>query len=262
MQEKCFAVIGEDGRQRAAAAYLEKLGYRVVGAEQLAAADVIVLPMPLADDRAALAALLRSAKPGVVAYAGKVGAEAAQLARQAKVELFDYLEREELATLNAIPTCEGALEILLRERQETLWGSRALIAGFGRIGKLLALRLTAFGAAVTVAARSPRDRALAAALGCRAQTLAELPATAHGFDLLINTVPAPVIGRDAIAALRENAFLLDLASAPGGIDLAAAGAAQIRAVWALSLPARHAPVTAGRFVAQTVLEMMEERETR
>ena len=87
MQEKCFAVIGEDGRQRAAAAYLEKLGYRVVGAEQLAAADVIVLPMPLADDRAALAALLRSAKPGAVAYAGKVGAEASQLARQAKVEL-------------------------------------------------------------------------------------------------------------------------------------------------------------------------------
>ena len=62
-----------------------------------------------------------------------------------------------------------------------------------------------------------------------------------------------------IAQMDKNALLLDLASAPGGIDLSAAGKLGVRAVWALSLPAKCAPVTAGQFVADTVLQMIAER---
>ena len=260
MQEKSFAVIGEDGRQRAAADYLKQLGYRVVGAEKISVADIILLPMPLSAERAQLAALLRAAKPGAIAYAGKVSGEAAAVAQAAGVELDDYLQREELAVMNAIPTCEGAVEILLRERQATLWNSRVLITGFGRIAKLLCQRLTGFGALVTVAARKPRDRALASALGYRTQTIDALRETVRGFDVIVNTVPAPLIDREMIGTMGSGAFLLDLTSAPGGIDLAAAGTAEIKAVWALSLPAKCAPVTAGRFVADTVLQMIEERD--
>ena len=42
-----FAVLGTDARQRAAADRLRQRGWQVVGGERLAAADVILLPMPL-----------------------------------------------------------------------------------------------------------------------------------------------------------------------------------------------------------------------
>ena len=114
---KQIAVIGGDARQAAAGRALARAGYAVCGAEQLALADYILLPLPLDETRTPLAELLRAAKPGAIAYAGKVSGEAAAVAQAAGVELDDYLQREELAVMNAIPTCEGAVEILLRERQ-------------------------------------------------------------------------------------------------------------------------------------------------
>ncbi|MEG0803570.1 MAG: dipicolinic acid synthetase, partial [Pygmaiobacter sp.] len=135
VQEKSFAVIGGDGRQQAAAAALRACGYRVYDAEKISLADYILLPMPLSAERAELARLLKAAKKGAIAFAGRVSEEAAGVAKEADVELVDYLKREELAVSNAIPTCEGAIEILLRERSVTLWRSNELLTGFGRIAK-------------------------------------------------------------------------------------------------------------------------------
>ena len=259
MLEKYFAVIGSDARQVAAAAELRICGYKVCGAEKISTADFILLPMPLSAERAELTKLLKAAKNGAVAFAGRVSDEAAAVALEADVELVDYLKREELAVSNAIPTCEGAIEILLRERSETLWRSKVVITGFGRISKLLASKLWALGAVVTVAARKPGDRAMAEACGYNAVDVSELAMVCAKNDITINTVPSKMITRDMIEGMSKNAFLLDLASAPGGIDLAAAGTAEIRAVWALSLPTRSAPTTAGKFVAQTVLQIIYER---
>ncbi len=43
-----------------------------------------------------------------------------------------------------------------------------------------------------------------------------------------------------------------------GVDFEAASAYGIRVIWALSLPGKTAPVTAGEIVADTVLEMLAE----
>lgn len=258
MQEKIFAVVGSDGRQQAAAQTLRARGYRVYGPEKLSLADYILLPMPLSAERAELARLLKAAKNGAVAFAGRVSEEAAAVAQEANVTLVDYLKREDLAVSNAIPTCEGAIEILLRERSVTLWHSRVVVTGFGRIAKLLCYKLQGLGAEVTVAARKPGDRAMAAAMGYRAVEISALGSECESADVVINTVPVRLITGEMIDKMRKDAFLLDLASAPGGIDLAAAGTAEIRAVWALSLPTRAPPATAGRFVAETVLQMIEE----
>lgn len=47
---------------------------------------------------------------------------------------------------------------------------------------------------------------------------------------------------------------------PGGTDFAAARRLGLTALHALSLPAACAPETAGEFVAQTVCEILRERE--
>lgn len=283
---KIFAVVGEDARQQAAADYLRGRGYTVLGADEVYRADFILLPMPLDAGKAGLARLLRAAKPGALALGGMVSPEAEAAAEAAKVGLLDYYGREELAQLNAIPTAEGCIGLLLQHRRRTLWGSGVLVAGYGRIGRALAQRLTALGAAVTVAARDGGQRAAAEAEGASVIRLEQLAGAAPGFDALVNTVPAPVITARVLGALGQKAggqagpgrppaeqtacpqtpgdradapLVIDLASRPGGTDFEAARVLGVRAIHALSLPARCAPATAGGFVGQTVLAILQER---
>ena len=61
--KKLFAVVDTDARQAAAGRVLERAGYAVGGAEQVALADYILLPLPLDAARTPLAELLRAAKP-------------------------------------------------------------------------------------------------------------------------------------------------------------------------------------------------------
>ena len=80
------------------------------------------------------------------------------------------------------------------------------------------------------------------------------------YDLVFNTVPAPGLGVEELAALKERALGIDLASRPGGVDLDAAAALGVRVVWALSLPGKVAPVTSGRYIKDTIYHIMEESE--
>mgnify|MGYP005934048019 CR=1 FL=1 len=257
---KQIAVIGGDARQAAAGRALARAGYAVCGAEQVALADYILLPLPLDETRTPLAELLRAAKPGALALGGRLSAQAKQIAQEAGVELVDYFAREELTIWNAIPTAEGCLAILLRQRKRTLWGSGVLVTGFGPVGQALGVRLAALGANVTVCARRAEQRALAESLGLRGAELARLAALAPAFDTVVNTIPAPVLTEPVLAALRPGSLIVDLASKPGGTDFAAAQRLGCKAIHALSLPAACAPDTAGEAVARTVLTILREQE--
>ena len=224
-----FAVVGTDARQAAAGRVLARAGYAVGGAEQVALADYILLPLPLDAARTPLAELLRAAKPGALALGGRLSAEAKAIAQEAGVELVDYFARPELAVYNAIPTAEGCIGILLRERTRTLWGENLLLPGFGPVGQALGVRLAAL---------------------------------APAFDTVVNTIPAAVITAPVLEQLRPGSLIVDLASKPGGTDFAAAKNLGHKAIHALSLPAACAPDTAGEAVARTVQAILQEREER
>ena len=231
--QKCFAVVGGDARQAAAARALARAGYSVGGPEMIAVADYILLPLPLDAARTPLAELLRAVRPGTL---------------------------EELTIRNAIPTAEGCIGILMKERSRTLWGSSILLTGFGPVGQALGVRLAALGAQVTAAARRPAQRALAESFGLRSVPIDRLGQIAPAFDTVVNTVPAPVLSEAVLARLRPQSFIVDLASRPGGTDFDAARRLGHRAIHALSLPAACAPETAGEAVAQTVCDMIGQRE--
>ena len=258
--KKCFAVVGGDARQAAAARALARAGYSVGGPEMIAVADYILLPLPLDAARTPLAELLRAARPGTLALGGMLSAEAKAIAAEAGVELVDYFAREELTIRNAIPTAEGCIGILMKERSRTLWGSSLLLTGFGPVGQALGVRLAALGAQVTAAARRPAQRALAESFGLRSVPIDRLGQIAPAFDTVVNTVPAPVLSEGVLARLRPQSFIVDLASRPGGTDFDAVRRLGHRAIHALSLPAACAPETAGEAVAQTVCDMIGQRE--
>ena len=258
--QRRFAVIGTDPRLAAAGRALARAGFAVGGPEQTALADYILLPLPLDESRTPVAELLRAAKPGALAVGGKLSAQARQIAAEAGGELVDYFAREELILCNAIPTAEGCIGILMAERSRTLWGGSILLTGFGPVGQALGVRLGALGAQVTAAARRPAQRALAESFGLRSVAIGRLGQLAPAFDTVENTVPALVLSAEVLARLRPESLIVDLASRPGGTDFEAARRLGHRAIHALSLPAACAPETAGEAVAQTVCDMIGQRE--
>ena len=161
-----------------------------------------------------------------------------------------YARREEYQIAIAQLTAEGAIALL---RPETgLSGAHILLLGYGRIARLLARELQKAGALVTAAARSGEQRAWAEAEGIEALPLDALSGVLDRFDVIIGTIPAPVLTEPLLALVRKDALLLELASAPGGIDAAAAHERGLRYIRAPGLPAKYAPERAAVILRNAV----------
>jgi dipicolinate synthase subunit A len=173
-------------------------------------------------------------------------------------EILDYSANEMFTLRNAELTAEGAVELILREYEGAVCGSRILVTGYGRIGKVLSRYLSMMGAKVTVAARNPDDRDM---IAYRGMTAADYPALDWSrYQVIVNTVPAEVIDREAIAQMREDVFIIDLASLPGGVDFSAAKDRELTCIHALSLPGKTAPLTAGIIIKDTIMNILNREE--
>lgn len=238
-----FWVIGGDLRQAKLAELLQADGHTVhtyalerageplpLAEETLAGAelaDCVVLPLPAAGAGALLNAplserehpmvqVLNALRPGQLLCAGRVDPRTRDQAEVRGLCVHDYFLREELAVANAVPTAEGALQIAMEELPITLHGCRALVIGYGRLGRLLSHRLKAVGARVSVSARRWADLAWAEAFGYGVEQTDRLDGWLCGYDLVINTVPARVLNGTRLAELEPGCLVIDLASKPGG----------------------------------------------
>lgn len=171
----------------------------------------------------------------------------------------DYSLCEELLIKNALITAEAAVSVAMNESEATLFGSEIVIIGYGRIGSLLAGMCRSLGARVTVAARRPESRALAAAAGMLVSDPEDLKTPLSEADIVFNTVPNPVLGGKELAAMKKSVLLIELASLPGGIDRGEAKKSRIRVIEALGLPGKYAPRSAGKAIAETVIPILLKR---
>ena len=165
-----------------------------------------------------------------------------------------YARSENYLVANAALTAQAVPALLAGER--ALRGARVLILGWGRVGSLTAEALRAEGAAVTAAARRAESRTWALARGFAAIDMEDMDAALSGFDMIINTVPAPVLTEARIALTDPGALRVELASSPGGIDAAAAREQGRRYLGANGLPGKYAPAMAAEILRQAVYETM------
>ena len=159
---------------------------------------------------------------------------------------------------NALPTAEGAVQIAMEELPVTLHEARVLILGYGRLGRVTAQRMAALGARVAVAARSHEQLAWARVWGYATEHTARLKPWLCSYDLVVNTIPACVLGREELAALKPGALVIDLASKPGGVDFDMAAELGVQTIWALSLPGKVAPVSSGGYIRTTIYHIIDE----
>lgn len=193
-----------------------------------------------------------------ILIAGTIAPDVYDLANDEYIEIIDIMKREELAVLNTISTAEGAIEIIIANTNKIIHGSKVLILGFGRIGKVLARKLAGLSAKVTCAARKDEDLAWIKAYGHIGTNINTIGENLSEYDVIINTVPHLILTEERIKHVKDDSLLVDLASNPGGIDKKAAKNKNLKLIWALALPGKVAPVTTAEFIKDTVYNILKE----
>lgn len=225
--------------------------------------QIIIGPTPFTKDRKYICTQYTNQKLEIQTLANKIrdklligGSVPAEILEQ--IETIDILKDESLVILNAISTVEGTIEIAIKETQKNLYNSNILIIGYGRIGKILVDRLTAFKANVYCSARG-KDITWIEAYGSKSIKYEELNKKIDMFDIIINTVPVLILNKKRLELLNKNTLLIDVASAPGGIDFEVARQLNIKTIWALGIPGKIAPISSAEYIKETIYNIIKER---
>lgn len=291
---KRIAMLGGDQRQWYAARWLREHGLDAViwgikppigesddeilytedAKRIIAESQVVVLPLPATldgvylqhspaegEERISLQTVLELLPTHCTVIGGRLPAAFADGARGLGHRVFDYFESEAFQIQNAYITAEASMSIAMNHLAKNLRGSRIAITGYGRIAVQLADLLLRMGAVVTVAARRERDLAFAACRGCHTLQLKHADSVEpllQGYDVICNTVPSWLFLRRHLEQLDRRTLYVELASAPGGIDVCAAKELALPVFWASSLPGKYAPISAGELIGACVQRIIEE----
>ncbi len=222
--------------------------------------DVIILPIPT------------KTKDGFLNLAGekKITIEALTLRTRSEAliiscnysdirrKTIDINKDEYFAFLNAVPTAEGAISIALKTKGMTMYNSKCLIVGFGRIGKILAHRLDGLKADISIAARNPKDLALIKALGLKGIEIADLDKVSMNYDVIFQTVPSLILNENLLKSLNKDCVIIELSSALAGTDTEKAEELEIKVINAGGLPEKSAPITAGIILFESVIRIIRD----
>lgn len=178
-----------------------------------------------------------------------------QEAAKYSVKTFDFFDIEEVSVRNAVPTAEGAIMTAMKESERTIFGSKCLVIGYGRCGKMLAKDLNGLGARVTVTYRKEGDGAYIESWGMTALNFKDIRCGINSYDFIFNTVPAVVLDGDLLKIINRKTVIIDIAQAPGGVDYSLASVLNIKTVYCPGLPGRCAPMTAAEILKKAALDI-------
>lgn len=218
-------------------------------------ADVLILPIPVTKgiDKEDLNEILnKNVRNDTIVMGGCFSPEQQKILTERGIRYLDFMEDEVVTEENAVATAEGAIAELVQNCPYNIEGSKIIVTGYGCCGKAIAKKLGALGARVTVLARRSEIRKQAKQDGFYAVDFAFGPEEAMGAVMLVNTVPAPVVTRLIIRELPRDAYILDIASYPGGTDFACAKESGISADLVLGIPGRFSPKASAYILARAM----------
>ncbi len=298
MKEKKIFVVGGDMRQYYLAMELWKKGFKIMcyGMNELEEKDfvktpktlelgmidndVILLPLPVLQDNLQVKSKEKSIflkeveahiRKGQILFGGKVPESLKSVCKEKEAQCIDYMEIEQVALKNAVPTAEGAILEAMKLGKITIQKSRCLIIGFGRCGEALAEKLSALEAEVTIMARSEEARNKGAFCGYQTRDMfgkeseeesSYRKAKKMDYDFIFNTVPAMIMDKSVLEDMLEGKkkeeypIIIDISSTPGGVDFEFCREMSVKAGLYLGIPGKYAPETAGVILSEAVLERL------
>lgn len=230
-------------------------------------AEVVAAPIPITDREGNITGtgqpwieFAGGLSAGQTVFGGLLPGEMIKYLRRKGVRFCDYMKSEQVALKNGVATAEGAIAEAIRLWPENLQGCSCMVLGYGRCGRLLALRLKALGAKVCVYARRKEIRVQAQTEGMETVSTGELERGLSHCPLVFNTIPALVLEKNHIQALPAGHLLLELASGTGCVSESLEKTERLCRVSCLGLPGKYAPKASAEILGEYIMEMLQEQQ--
>lgn len=170
----------------------------------------------------------------------------------------DSLNRDDFAYKNAVPTAEAAIKIAIDASEKTLFDSKILIAGYGRVAKILADRLSVFTNELTIAARKSGDKSLIESKNIKFLPIDMLANQVNKFDIIFNTVPFQIFDKKVLNNADPETIFIELASNTLGFDKESINHNNLKFINSPGLPGIYSPYSAAKILAETIEEIIKE----
>ncbi|WP_276929208.1 dipicolinate synthase subunit DpsA [Herbinix luporum] len=172
---------------------------------------------------------------------------------------YDLMRSDKIAIMNAIATAEGTILEAIKNSDRNIHNSNCLILGYGRCGKVLADKLKGLDAKVTIAARREASLAYAQAAGFNTVLLDDIKSVLPKFHFIFNTIPSLVLDQNCLKNVSPDVVIIDIASAPGGVDFEYALNHGINAKLCLGIPGKVSPRTSADILVAEIEALIKER---
>ena len=164
----------------------------------------------------------------------------------------DYLKDCRTVMENTVAVAEGTLAEAMKRSDRNLYKSFCIVLGYGRCGSTLVSYLKRMGCYVAVYEKEEALKARAALLADEVIEKGKFPLYLEQADYIFNTIPAMVLPKALLEYAPKKALILDLASAPGGVDFGAAKEKGIQAVLLPGLPGSYAPKSSAEILGKLI----------
>lgn len=223
----------------------------------------IICPIPLSKDGSflnqswvkepiPLSHLTSPLKKGQRFFAGCLTDSVLKELRQKGVLPYDFMKDGGLSHFNTIATAEGVICEAIQASPQNLHHSKCAVLGYGKCGFAIASALKGLSCTVTVASISEEERAKASVAVNEALDFPEFYQKIGSFDFIFNTAPALVLPKEQLQQVSSHAVILDIASAPGGVDFKAAKELSKTALLCPALPGRYAPLSSAKAIVKSI----------
>lgn len=229
---------------------------------------VILTPFPMSRDKKHLTSILENHSiliddllshlhSGHTLIGGGFSKETILHCEKNRIPYFNLLENSIVTTLNAVATAEGAIAKAIIESPGNLDHSKGLVLGFGRCGKVLAKKLQVLGVDIHICARSKDALAEGYALGYNILQMDDLSTRICEFDYIFNTIPALVLTEELLSHVNKEVTIIDIASAPGGLNYESAKTQCLNAHLYLGIPGKIAPKASAKILADEMIPIIK-----
>lgn len=174
-----------------------------------------------------------------------------------ELNVFDYCKDEAFQINNAALTAEAAISTAVTSCDGSLYNSKCLISGSGRIAKILAGFLKPIAGDITITARNTTELLMLKIYGFNTVVLKNL-SELNDYDYIFNTVPFRIFDSRLLKTMKKDCVYIELASAPYGIDAYFAENNGINIIKAGGLPGKFSPYTAATIIMDSIIKFTRE----
>lgn len=160
-------------------------------------------------------------------------------------------------TENAMLTAEGLLAEVIRYTPFSLSSANVLLLGYGHCGAAIGKLFRPLCSGIYLLEQDAEKQKLAKNNDIFSVTPEYLPQILPQCQILINTIPAPVLEPSMLRLLHHSCHIFDIASAPYGFPVDITRKCLLPCYRLPGIPGRLSPVNAGELIGKTIERMTE-----